>query len=444
MRKRFFALLLTLALLALTAVPAFAATFYVYDDASVFTEDETAQLNILGRDIRDRYNVDAIVAYSKDCGGKDADEFAREVYAKEYGGADGIVFCVNNSNGDRGFYITGKADDIITEDVQRLILSGVYNAESVYEGANIYYGFVVYYLEEVLKGGEGLSRTMPAMPGQTETASEPASVIPEERQLELLVDNAELLTPDERDALNNKLADISNAHQVEVAVVTVNSLDGKGVKEYADDFYDYNGYGCGENDDGILLLLAMDTREWAITTYGSAIDTFTDYRQSCIMNDAGVLEDFGKSNYDDGFNTFADECNRWLTVTVEGYDDDTDDIGWPSGYLSDPDTPKDTIKQARKFPVTYILIAIAAGLLVAFVVMKIIAAPLKSVTKQSGANNYIVPGSMSVTNAGDIFLYSNVTRTAKPKDNDSSYSGGGSSTNDSSSGRSHGGSSGSF
>ena len=269
-------------------------------------------------------------------------------------------------------------------------------------------------------------------------------MIPEERQLELFVDNAELLTPDERDALNNKLADISNAHQVEVAVVTVNSLDGKEVKEYADDFYDYNGYGYGENDDGILLLLAMDTRKWAITTYGSAIRTFTDYRQSCIMNDAGVLEDFGKSNYDDGFNTFADECNRWLTVTAEGYDDDTDDIGWPSGYLSDPDTPKDTIKQARKFPVTYILIAIAAGLLVAFVVMKIIAAPLKSVTKQSGANNYIVPGSMSVTNAGDIFLYSNVTRTAKPKDNDSSYSGGGSSTNDSSSGRSHGGSSGSF
>lgn len=296
----------------------------------------------------------------------------------------------------------------------------------------------------MLKGGEGLSRTMPAMPGRTEAASEPVSVIPEERQLELFVDNAELLTPDEWEALNNKLADISNAHQVEVAVVTVNSLDGKGVKEYADDFYDYNGYGYGENDDGILLLLAMDTREWAITTYGSAIRTFTDYRQSCIMNDAGVLEDFGKSNYDDGFNTFADECNRWLTVTAEGYDDDTDDIGWPSGYLSDPDTPKDTIKQARKFPVTYILIAIAAGLLVAFVVMKIIAAPLKSVAKQSGANNYIVPGSMSVTNAGDIFLYSNVTRTAKPKDNDSSYSGGGSSTNDSSSGRSHGGSSGSF
>lgn len=281
-----------------------------------------------------------------------------------------------------------------------------------------------------------------------EAASEPASVIPENRQLELFVDEAELLTPDEWEALNNKLADISNAHQVEVAIVTVNSLDGKDVKEYADDFYDYNGYGYGENDDGILLLLAMDTREWAITTYGSAFDTFTDYRQSCIMNDAGVLEDFGKDDYVDGFNTFADECNEWLTVTAEGYDDDTDYIGWPSGYLSDPDIPQDTIDQARHFPVIYILIAVAAGLLVAFIVMKIIAAPLKSVRKQSGANDYIVPGSMTVTNAGDIFLYSNVTRTAKPRDNDNSPSGGGggggSSSNVSSSGRSHGGSSGSF
>lgn len=47
----------------------------------------------------------------------------------------------------------------------------------------------------MLKGGEGLSRTMPAMPGRTEAASEPVSVIPEERQLELFVDNADCSRP---------------------------------------------------------------------------------------------------------------------------------------------------------------------------------------------------------------------------------------------------------
>ena len=30
-------------------------------------------------------------------------------------------------------------------------------------------------------------------------------------------------------------------------------FDGKTAQAYADDYYDYNGYGYGENDDGILL-----------------------------------------------------------------------------------------------------------------------------------------------------------------------------------------------
>lgn len=50
-------------------------------------------------------------------------------------------------------------------------------------------------------------------------------------------------------------------------------------------------------------------------------------------------------------------------------------------------------------------------------------------------------GSMNITESRDMFLYNTVTRTAKPKDNDS---GGGSSTHTSSSGSTHGGGGGKF
>lgn len=59
-------------------------------------------------------------------------------------------------------------------------------------------------------------------------------------------------------------------------VVTVDSLNGKTVEEYADDYYDDNGYGYGENNSGILFLVAMDDREWNISTSGDAITAFTD------------------------------------------------------------------------------------------------------------------------------------------------------------------------
>ena len=104
-----------------------------------------------------------------------------------------------------------------------------------------------------------------------------ASEIPEERQKPLLVDEAGLLTEEESSELLNKLEDISQRYENEVGIVTVNSLEGKTAEAYADDYYDYNGYGYGENDDGLLLLISMGEREWAISTYGYSHTTaFTD------------------------------------------------------------------------------------------------------------------------------------------------------------------------
>ena len=58
---------------------------------------------------------------------------------------------------------------------------------------------------------------------------------------------------------------------------------------------------------------------------------------------------------------------------------------------------------------------------------------------QASANNYLKNGSLNITDSSDIFLYSNVTRTAKPKNNDND-----SSTHESSSGNTYGGGGGKF
>ena len=70
-----------------------------------------------------------------------------------------------------------------------------------------------------------------------------------------MVDNADLLTADEETSLLARLEAFTEKHEMEIAVVTVSDLEGKTVEEYGDDFYDYNGYGYGEDDDGLLLLI---------------------------------------------------------------------------------------------------------------------------------------------------------------------------------------------
>ena len=77
----------------------------------------------------------------------------------------------------------------------------------------------------------------------------------------LLVDDADILIDSEEGALLSKLENISNHQQMDIVIVTVNDLYGETPRDYADDFYDFNGYA----DDGILLLVSMEDSDWYIS-----------------------------------------------------------------------------------------------------------------------------------------------------------------------------------
>lgn len=86
-----------------------------------------------------------------------------------------------------------------------------------------------------------------------------------------LVDQAELLTAEEQQQIQAKLDEVSELHHCDAVVMTVNSLEGKTATEYADDAFDYDGYGLGEDKAGILFLVDMGDRNWATSTHGYAI-----------------------------------------------------------------------------------------------------------------------------------------------------------------------------
>ena len=54
-------------------------------------------------------------------------------------------------------------------------------------------------------------------------------------------DRENLFGDADTDMLNARLAELCNTYNVDVAIVTAPSLDGKTAQEYADDFYDENG-----------------------------------------------------------------------------------------------------------------------------------------------------------------------------------------------------------
>ena len=211
----------------------------------------------------------------------------------------------------------------------------------------------------------------------------------------LLLDDAQLLTEAEADALYTKLETLSQKYGAQICIATMDTLEIGDIDEFIEFLYDYGGYGYGENKDGVLLLICMDIREFRILSNGFAADAITLDNIETITDD--ITQDLSNGDYADAFDTFVDKCAYYLDGHINGF-------------------PFNAGKN--------LLIALGVGLVVALIVTGIFKGQLKSVRKQDRASVYVRPGSLNITNSGDFYMYRTVTRTAKPKSNSSSSSGG--------------------
>lgn len=77
----------------------------------------------------------------------------------------------------------------------------------------------------------------------------------------LVFDDAMLFTEEEKVNLYVEVNYLSQSYNMDIVIVTTNDALGKSSREYADDYFDYGGFGIGGNYDGILFLIDMDNRE---------------------------------------------------------------------------------------------------------------------------------------------------------------------------------------
>ena len=282
--------------------------------------------------------------------------------------------------------------------------------------------------------------------------------IPAERQKSLLVDDADLLSPDEEAALLPLLEEKSAAVGADIAVVTVNDTDGQDVENFAYDYYDYNGYGQGEDNDGVLLLISMEERDYWIVTTGYCIEAITDYGLEKIQND--FLPSLSYGNYIDAFRTFAADCETLIAAARQGnvydlYHSEDDPENTYGGYYNDASNYYDG---ESYLPQNYhpfnvganALLALVIGFVLALITVLSMKGKLQTVRRRYEASNYVVPGSLALRANDDRFLYSTVSQTAIPQHTEDhsshggGFSGGGSHTSFGSSGVSHGGGGGKF
>lgn len=130
----------------------------------------------------------------------------------------------------------------------------------------------------------------------------------------LLNDEAGLVDPEFGEAMGRELAELSKRHLVDIAVVTVTSLDGKEAMQYAMEYFNEYGMGFGADDDGVLLLLCPEERDFAVITHNYARYAISDSEKGPDRLMRDVLKALKKDDYEKAIKTYAVTAARMLEL----------------------------------------------------------------------------------------------------------------------------------
>lgn len=396
MKNKAFAILCVIVLSLTMIIPVCAVSTHIFD--STGTIGDLTSLEAFAQKIEDDYNYSVLLAVIDGAGDEGTYGYCRGLYEAHAAEKDGIALTYNYGDNKYAFYCAGKGEELFPERVQNEVLWQAFAyTENYFDGAYEFYLAA----EEIIN-----KAVTPAVTSDTanENTEQVTGFVPVERSLPLVVDNAKVLSAEEEEVLSEKLEELGSMYMLEIGVVTVDGYDGKDPQAFADDFYDYNGYGYGENDDGLIVVFntgkADGNRNIAISTHGTAIDLLTDMEIDIIIE--MMIPPIKNGNYAVAFDYFVSECENSFDTGISFF---------------------------------WIPVSILIGFALAYFITKIQASKLKTVRQQVDASDYV--NNVMLTGDSDMFMYRNVVRTQKPKENSSS-------THTSSSGRTHGGGNKSF
>src|SRR3974390_1378599 len=156
-----------------------------------------------------------------------------------------------------------------------------------------------------------------------------------------VVDQANIIQPSTRDAIEQKLADLETKSGIQFVVATVRSLEGQEIEPYANELFRSWKLGEKTKNNGVLLLVAPNERRVRIEPGYGLEGTLTDALSKIIITNA-ITPRFKAGDFDDGISRGVDDIITVLT---------TDSSEWqqrPSLRLDNQQTPD---------PMSWVLVA---------------------------------------------------------------------------------------
>jgi uncharacterized protein len=128
-----------------------------------------------------------------------------------------------------------------------------------------------------------------------------------------IVDQANIIPRETREALEPKLADLEAKSGIQLVVATVSSLDGQEIEPYANELFRHWKLGEKNKNNGVLLLVAPNQRRVRIEVGYGLEATLTDALSSVIIRNA-IAPRFKDGDFAGGIIRGVDDIITVLTT----------------------------------------------------------------------------------------------------------------------------------
>ena len=203
-----------------------------------------------------------------------------------------------------------------------------------------------------------------------------------------VVDQAKILTREQRDKLELKIKEVERKQKVRIGVNIIKKLpDGTEISTYAHKILDER-YSDASNGE-ILLLVDMENRKWYIATSKKMKKKITDGKGIDKLKES-FLSDLSNGKYMDSFTAFTEGVDKQLS----GDDEEKD---------SDPD----------RYNKIYAAVAGILAFIIAVISTVLLVDCMGNVAAAKEANDYLKKDSVDITNQKDTFVGMTVVRVKK-------------------------------
>jgi len=233
-------------------------------------------------------------------------------------------------------------------------------------------------------------------------------------------DEAGIFTDAEEAKISARCEDIINKFDLDIAVVVFKDTHGS-LMTTADDIYDENGFGCGDDNSGTLLYICMDSRDrgWWTSACGRAEAYYTEDNINYI--DDTMYPYMADGKYGAGVLAYLDRIEELYT---------NGKFNINQGYTYDPgyNVPDYTPQRHEESFVEKLSFAIIpagiVGVIAGGISLSIAKHSMKSVAIAQSAGHYLDRRSINITLVRDIFLYRSTHRRKIQTQSNSSHPGG--------------------